>query len=73
MRKQVTLDEEAFGQVGRNLRSHRLYTVHDFLLVADEGDPERGQLFHCQPHHSVHTANTSPLEIVHVTRHFYRR
>lgn len=65
-------DEEALGQVGRQLRPHGLDAVHDLLLVADERDAERGEVGHGEPGHVLQPDDARLLEVVQVPGHLDR-
>lgn len=68
----VRLNEEALGQAGRELRPHRLYAVHDLLLVADQRDAQRGQVGHGQLGHVLQPDDAGLLEVVQVPGHLDR-
>lgn len=63
------LDQEPLRHVGIELRPHGLDAVDDLLLVADQGDPEGGEVLEGDAGHRLHGGDAGLLEVVLVAGH----
>jgi len=63
------LYEESFGNIDRNLSSHGVDARHNFLLVADQRDPDVDQLLQRHLGYVIQTVVSSHCKIVWVSTH----